>query len=71
MLCHDPFAPLSGGGRTNRSETDSGHCHLWAMGRWDIGREGHRELLGERRVSCVDELGSALVKTEHSVCACN
>lgn len=43
-------------------------------GQWgdtDIGREGHRELLGKRRVSCVDEHGSALVKTEHSVCACN
>ena len=40
-------------------------------GETDIGREGHRELLGKRRVSCVDEHGSALVKTEHSVCACN
>lgn len=53
----------------NHRDTDSDCCYLWAVGRRGTGREGHRELSGERRVSCVDEHGSALVKTEYSVCA--
>ena len=41
-------------------------------GRWGDGvlaGRGHRELSGERHTLYVDGHGSALVKTEHSVCA--